>query len=81
MLPSKRNDFRVVPHKDLHGNARWKIMIGRTETATICQTKQEAIELAKNLNLDPWYLERGQTREERVAAWNAHEAKKKLTNT
>lgn len=81
MLTSKRNDFKVTPHTDLHSNKRWKIMIGSTETATICHTEQEAIELANKLNIDPWHLERGQTRAERIASWDAHEAKKKLTNT
>jgi len=70
MHSSKRTDFKVKPHKDLRGNARWKVTIGGTETVTICHTEQHANELAKNLNLDPWYLDRGQTRAERVASYN-----------
>ena len=70
MRPSKRTDFKVIPHKDLRGNARWKVMIGGTETVTICHTEQQANELAKNLNLDPWYLDRNQTRADRIASYN-----------
>tara|TARA_B100000780_G_scaffold218265_1_gene157429 strand:+ start:205 stop:456 length:252 start_codon:yes stop_codon:yes gene_type:complete len=69
MHSSKRNDYRVVETTRREtGKPIWKITVGGDINVTTCNTLAEATALAKNLNLDPYYLERGQTRADRVKA-------------
>ena len=64
-----RNDFRVFEEVTTLGKTLWRIKIGgkRGEAITSCTSLESANELAKNLNIDPYYLERSQTRIERNA--------------
>jgi hypothetical protein len=48
-------------------------MVGGDIRVTTCNTPEHAYELAKNLNLDPYFLERGQTRADRIKAYDAYE--------
>lgn len=62
-----RNDFKVYEEKTIAGKAVWRIRSGgkRGEVATHCESFETAAEVARQLNLDPWYLSRGDTRLER----------------
>ena len=61
MRRSKINDYRVHEETRLDGRKVWKITVGGDYNVTTCRTLQEATKAAKNLNLDPWYLDRNQT--------------------
>lgn len=62
-----RNDFRVFEEVTTLGKTLWRIKVGgkKGEVLTSCNSLESANTLAKNLNIDPWYLDRGQTRNER----------------
>jgi hypothetical protein len=62
-----RNDFRVFEEVTTLGKTLWRIKIGGKggETITSCASLESANALAENLNIDPWYLNRGDTRVER----------------
>lgn len=64
-----RNDFRVFEEVTTLGKTLWRIKLGgkRGEAITSCNSVEIANELAKNLNIDPWYLDRGDTRADRNA--------------
>lgn len=69
MVNKMRNDFKVYEEKDKSGAAIWRIRTGGTkgDVATNCRSLEEATEIARQLNLDPWFLSRGDTRAERNA--------------
>ena len=69
MVTKMRNDFKVYEEKDKRGDPIWAIRTGgrKGDLSTYCRTIQEADETARQLNLDPWFLERGDTRAERNA--------------
>jgi len=83
MKAHMRNDYKVYEDTNRKGELVWRIRAGDINGATITtsKSKEAAIEQARNLNIDPYFYERGQTRAERVAAYNEYEAKMKLTNT
>ena len=83
MKAHMRNDYKVYEETNRKGEPVWRIRTGgiNGDTVTTSKSKEAAIEQAQNLNIDPYFYERGQTRAERVAAYNASDAKKKLTNT
>lgn len=64
-----RNDFTVHEETDKQDRPIWRIRSGgrKGDVATNCKTFEEATEVARQLNLDPWYLSRGDTRAERNA--------------
>lgn len=64
-----RNDFRVYEEKNNHDQPIWRIRSGgrKGDVATNCKSLGEANQVARRLNLDPWYLSRGDTRAERNA--------------
>ena len=64
MKKTARNDFRVYEEVTITGKTLWCIRSGGNsgDVTTICKTEQEAIEIARQLNLDPWFLNRGDTR-------------------
>ena len=64
-----RNDFRVFEEVTTQGKTLWRIKIGgkRGEAITSCNSLESANTLAKNLNIDPWYFDRGNTRADRNA--------------
>lgn len=64
-----RNDFKVYEEKNIMGKVVWRIRSGgkRGEVATHCESFEKATEVARQLNLDPWYLSRGDTRADRNA--------------
>lgn len=64
-----RNDFKVYEEKDKQDRKIWRIRSGgrNGDVATHCRSVNEANEVARQLNLDPWYLSRGDTRLERNA--------------
>jgi hypothetical protein len=59
-----RNDFRVYEEVTMTSKTLWRIRSGgkRGDVATNCKTEKEAKEIARQLNLDPWFLHRGDTR-------------------
>jgi len=65
MRANKRNDYRVVKTTRRTGEQVWKVTVGGTETVSTCTSIEQAQALAKNLNLDPWFLDRGNTRADR----------------
>jgi len=62
-----RNDFRVFEEVTTQGKTMWRVRSGgkRGDCVSSCNSLSEATELAKNLNIDPWFLDRGQTRNDR----------------
>jgi len=68
------NDHKVYADQNIKGEAIWKVKTGgrRGDVITICRTLEEAQEVAAKLNKDPWHLERGYTRADRIRAWNAY---------
>ena len=69
-----RNDFRVFEEANSRGETVWRIKVGgaKGETMTTCRTKEEADESAKQLNIDPYYFDRGYTLADRVEAHTAY---------
>lgn len=67
-MPSniKRNDFTVVETTRRTGEQVWKVLVGGDTIAT-CNDLKKAQQLAENLNLDPWFLDRGNTRADIIA--------------
>jgi hypothetical protein len=64
VIKTARNDFKVYEEETMTGNIIWRIRSGgkRGDVATNCKTEKEANEIARQLNLDPWFLHRGDTR-------------------
>lgn len=62
-----RNDYRVFKDVNRQGNTVWRIKVGgaKGEVVTNCKTEAQAIEEARQLNLDPYFFDRGQTRKDR----------------
>lgn len=62
-----RNDFNVYEEVTTTGKTLWRIRSGgkRGDIITNCNSLEEASQVACQLNLDPWYLSRGETRLER----------------
>ena len=69
MVTKMRNDFKVYEETDRNGAVIWRIRSGgrRGDIATNCTSEAKATEVARQLNLDPWFLSRGDTRAERNA--------------
>ena len=67
MTTKKRNDFRVFEETTTSGKQVWRIRIGgeKGTNITTLNTLEEANEMARQLNIDPWFAERGQTRKDR----------------
>jgi hypothetical protein len=65
-----RNDFRVFEECNSSGKTVWRIKLGgaKGETMTTCRSKEQADEEARQLNIDPYYFDRGFTRADRVAS-------------
>jgi hypothetical protein len=57
MLFEDRKDFTIKEGKRANGTPIWKVVLGKTETYTICRTLEEAQRQAKALNLDPFHFE------------------------
>lgn len=62
-----RNDFKVVPNnqKNRSQDDLWDVMAGG-ELILTAQGRDNAEAQAALLNMDPWHLDRGQTRFERT---------------
>jgi hypothetical protein len=69
MVTKTRNDFRVYEEVTTVGKQVWRIRSGgrRGDVTTTCNSLAEATEMASQLNLDPWFLNRGDTRAARNA--------------
>jgi|TARA_R110000868_G_scaffold391083_1_gene660981 hypothetical protein len=65
-----RNDYTVAEQIDRQGRKVYKVLIAKSEVISTCRTLEAAQEMANKLNIDPWALDRGNTRAERVAAYN-----------
>jgi len=63
-----RNDFRVYEEVTTRGKTFWRVKTGGKsgDVVSSCNSVNEANTLAKKLNNDPWFLDRGQTRADRV---------------
>jgi|GEM_PF-2070718 len=64
-----RNDFTILETNRTTGQKIWQIILGG-KAITVCVTEKQAVDLAKNLNLDPYFLNRGQTRSDVAARYN-----------
>jgi len=69
MVTKVRNDYRVYEETTQTGKTIWRIRIGgkKGTAITTCQTQEKADEVSRQLNIDPWYLDRGNTRADRNA--------------
>jgi len=67
MVTKTRTDFRVYEEVTTLGKTLWRIRIGgrKGDMVTSCNSVEQAAEVARQLNLDPWYLDRGNTRADR----------------
>lgn len=67
-MTKTRNDFTIKPYKRQSDpdTPFWEVTAGGT-TYAVCKSEQAAIALADALNIDPYHLERGQTRADRAA--------------
>jgi hypothetical protein len=69
-MPKIRNDYTVLETRNYRGEVRWKVRIGGSlklkdgYTVTTCKTKEDADYQAQQLNIDPYFFSRGQTRAE-----------------
>ena len=70
MIKKVRTDYKVVETTDKHGDLRWKVLLAGDMLVSTCRSLKDATEMAAALNLDPYFLERGQTRAEKIAAWD-----------
>jgi hypothetical protein len=68
------NDHKVYEDYNVKGDQIWKVKTGgrRGDVVTICRTPEAAQEMADKLNRDPWHLDRGQTRADRIRAMDAN---------
>ena len=66
------NDFKVSEWTTTYGEPRWRVMVGGTDVVSVCRSLEQAQTLAKNLNKDPWFLDKGNTRADRIAAHNQY---------
>jgi hypothetical protein len=73
-MKKPRNDFRVYEEINRKEETVWRIKLGgaKGEVMTTCRSKEEADEQARQLNIDPYYFDRGYTRANRVAAYTAY---------
>jgi|TARA_R110000772_G_scaffold101387_2_gene201856 hypothetical protein len=65
-----RNDYTVVETIDKNLNPKWKVLVARSIVVTTCNSLKEAQTIAAKLNADPFALDRGNTRADRVASYN-----------
>jgi len=74
-----RNDYRVYEGTNRRGEPVWRITIGGAtgEVITTSKSKERADDDARNLNIDPWYFDRGHTRADRVASFLRSDKDKK----
>ena len=58
MVTKVRNDFKVYEEVTTLGKTLWRIRIGgrKGDMVTSCNSVEQAAEVARQLNLDPWYL-------------------------
>ena len=70
------NDHKVYEDYNVRGDQIWKVKTGgrRGDVVTICRTPEAAQEMADKLNRDPWFLDRGQTRADRIRAIDENNA-------
>ena len=75
----KTNDHTVIEAVNKYGDAIWKIVMAasasRPLVVTICRTKDKADKLCEELNNDPWFLDRGYTRADRIASFDKYRPK------
>ena len=65
-----RKDFRVYEERNRNDEPVWRIKLGgeQGEVMTTCRSKEQADEEARQLNIDPYYFDRGHTRADRIAS-------------
>lgn len=68
MKAHKRTDFKVYEEKNRMGDMVWRVRSGgsKGDVTTNCKSLEAAEKLAHQLNLDPWFLDRGNTRADRA---------------
>ena len=56
----KTNDFRVYEEVTTKGKTLYRVKTGgiKGDIITSCTTQKAAEEVARNLNIDPWFLDR-----------------------
>ena len=74
----QRNDFKVFESTNRAGNAVWNIKLGgsKGQVITTCRSEEQATEQVKQLNIDPYYFDRGFTLAHRVASHTLAEQEK-----
>ena len=72
-MTKKRNDYKVYDYRSsaYPELAQWQIRIGESDRlAVVVSTFRDydkAVETARQLNIDPWFLDRGNTRADRAS--------------
>jgi hypothetical protein len=68
MKAHKRTDFKVYKETTRMGGTSWRVRSGGPtgDVTTNCKSLEAAEKLADQLNLDPWFLDRGNTRADRA---------------
>jgi hypothetical protein len=70
-MTKMRNDYKVYEYRSTNEPdiLQWQIRIGESsrtpEVVSTFRVYDKAIETAKQLNIDPWFYDRGQTRADR----------------
>lgn len=67
-MSKKRNDFKVYPYtaSSKPGIEQWQVKSGSIDVYLASSSKVEADRVAAALNIDPYYLERGNTQKDRA---------------
>jgi|AntRauMFilla1563_2_1112583.scaffolds.fasta_scaffold35135_3 glycosyltransferase A (GT-A) superfamily protein (DUF2064 family) len=61
-MKAPRKDFTIRPNDQPQRREQinlWDVVIGKVELITTCRSELDAQQLADKLNIDPWYLSRG----------------------
>lgn len=67
-MKRKRNDFTIKPNTQSERvqTDLWNVVVANKERITTVQGKEKAQRIADALNLDPYFLDRGQTFSDRA---------------
>ena len=69
MVNKVRNDFRVFEETNTKGDTIWRVRVGSKRGAVSISryNQDEETQSVRPVNIDPWFLGRGQTRADRNA--------------
>mgnify|MGYP003647972485 CR=1 FL=1 len=73
MAKRVHTDYTVVETTDKNQNPRWHVLVAREIVVSIYRTLEEATDVANRLNIDPYALDRGFTRADRIASYDNYQ--------